>query len=159
MSIHQIRKQINQILRERELKNIQFIINEDFEQPNLIFNNEQYTREDAITFLNSALSSIVPFASVLEAALSRDTIMILISFDPKEQWAHGYVENSNYVRMKIDQYGVMEVFVSSLHKKDVQISRESRLNIKFRKTRAKSLVDAVNKIEKFVNAVKELLFQ
>jgi len=122
---------------------------------NKIFNNDQYSIEDAIQYLNSELSSSVPEFKAGTAHLGKDTIMITVAFEPKEEWPHRIFENSNYFRMRIEDSGVMEVFVQSLYQKGKGSSYENRLSVKFRKAKAKSLDDAKNRILKYIQEIKQ----
>lgn len=138
-----------------ELKRlIRTVINEEIGGENKIFNNGEKTQKEAIDYLKNELSGLVPFVSVSSASIGSDTIMLLVAFEPKEKWPHGYVENTNYFRMRIGEDGEMEVFTSSLYKKDSTPSRENRLNVKFRKAKAKTLEDAKNRISKLIEEVK-----
>jgi hypothetical protein len=66
------------------------------------------------------------------------SVMILVAFDPKEKWPHGILENSHYARFHIDRDGTIEMFSSGGVKN------------RFRKTRAKSMEDILNKINSWI---------
>ncbi|MEI6529795.1 MAG: hypothetical protein WCN88_05400 [Candidatus Falkowbacteria bacterium] len=54
-----------------------------------------------------------PFISVQVSTLGgveNASIMLLIGFEDKTEWAHGYVENSIYARVMIDTAGRVEHF-------------------------------------------------
>lgn len=120
-----------------------------------IFNNDTHTLASAIESLKINLSSLAPYVSVTKAPLGNDTIMLTISFDDKSNWSHGYLENSNYFRMRIDDTGLIEQFSCSLYKKGYQFSYENRLDKKFRKTNVKSFDVAIQKIVKYITEVNE----
>jgi hypothetical protein len=122
---------------------------------NKIFNNGQLDHKQTIELLREKLTSKVPFINVNKAALGDDMIMILISFEPKENWSYGYVENSNYIRLHIEDNGVIEQFVCSLYQKDKGCSYENRLNIKFRKCTVQSLDKAIEKLCVYIDKVNE----
>lgn len=65
------------------------------------------------------------------------TIMILVCLEPRESWVNGILENSRYARFSLEKNGTMEYF-------------SGRTGVKFRKTRAKSIEDAVAKLNAFV---------
>jgi hypothetical protein len=66
--------------------------------------------------------------------VSRMSILLLIMFDLRDQWAHGILENSHYARFHISKDGIIELFSSG----DVKN--------RFRKTRVKSQDDAIKKL-------------
>lgn len=138
-------------------------------------NSELYapTKEGAelvIQKLKSELASEVPHFSASRGNLGSDGIYMLIAFDPKEKWSNGYLENSNYVRMVLYSNGTMEVFSQQLTNNKGEVSPlfkgadvtnrnhtyPTRLPIKFRKTKAKNLDDAILKIKKFIHSVKQM---
>jgi hypothetical protein len=84
--------------------------------------------------------------SVQPGVLGDSTLFIAICYTPTSEWANKIFENSNYVRFFIENDGTVETHVTSLYAQGVNISYGSRLPIKFRKTKAKSLQDAINKI-------------
>ena len=68
------------------------------------------------------------------------SIYIVVSLDNKSEWYNGILENSRYFRMSIDNDGTMGIFSGS------HLLRQ----YKFRKTKAKSVDDAITKINKYV---------
>jgi hypothetical protein len=86
-------------------------------------------------------------------AASRDasSIFISLSLEPKEQWRGGIYENSNYIRFMLDDDGTLE-----LHNAQYTFSQAG---VRFRKQHAKSMADALNRIEKFVEAAKQSIAQ
>ena len=75
--------------------------------------------------------------------VARASVMIRVSLDPKSKWANGIFQNSRYFLMSLDRSGVLEQF--SLH---------YQLPKKFRRAKAKSLPDAVLKINRYIGQVK-----
>ncbi|KKN59645.1 hypothetical protein LCGC14_0539720 [marine sediment metagenome] len=75
--------------------------------------------------------------------VARASVLLRVSLDPKSKWANGIFQNSRYFQMSLDRDGVLEQF--SLH---------YRLPKKFRKAKAKSLADAVLKINKYIGQVR-----
>jgi len=122
-----------------------------------IFNNGTIDQKTAIEYLKNKLVDKVPFVRVESGCLGNRTIMLLVSFDKKETWSFGYVENTNYFRMSIEDDGVMEVFVQSIHDRRRCVTYESRVKTKFRKCTVKSLDVVVEKILVFVGKVQEEL--
>jgi hypothetical protein len=70
----------------------------------------------------------------------KNVIYIVISLDNMSTWTNGILENSRYFRMSIDNDGTMGIFSGS------HLLRQ----YKFRKTKAKSVDDAIAKINKYV---------
>lgn len=124
----------------------------------LIFDDGTTDIVQASAILKDALEKENPgYISLSKGVFGNDTIMLLVSFEPKTEWSHGYVENSNYFRMAIYKDGKMEVFTQSLYEPGKQVSYETRLKIKFRKATAKSMKDAADRAVKFVKEVKKAL--
>ena len=137
-----------------ELRNfIRTVINEQINSN--IFNNGEISTDDAIEILKDSLSPIIPYVGIRKMSLGSDSIYIRISFQPKETWPQGYVENSNYSNFRIESDGTIENVGQTLYQKDMPIKYENRLPIKFRKTKAKSLEDAINKISKYIEQVNQ----
>jgi broad specificity phosphatase PhoE len=59
--------------------------------------------------------------------------------------------------MSIQENGKMEVFTQSLYEPGKPESYETRLKIKFRKSTAKNMKDAADRLIKFINEVKKAL--
>jgi hypothetical protein len=124
----------------------------------LIFDDGTTDIVQASAILKDALEKENPgYISLSKGVFGNDTIMLLVSFEPKTEWSNGYVENSNYFRMAIYKDGKMEVFTQSLYEPGKQVSYETRLKIKFRKATAKSMKDAADRAVKFVKEVKKAL--
>jgi hypothetical protein len=121
---------------------------------NTIFNNQTFTTLEMINFIKDNTNGITPFFQVTKAPLGADTIMLLVSFDPKEKWNYGYVENSQYFRMMIESNGTMEVFVHSLYKPNERKS-QSTLLTKFRKYTAKDKESILKKLIDFIEKIKK----
>lgn len=85
-----------------------------------------------------------PFVNARVGALGNSTIMIVVSLDEKSKWINNILENSRYFRISIDNNGVMENFLPL-----------NRYN-KMRKTQVKSVDEAIQKINKFINTVKPI---
>lgn len=136
------------------MKNVQLF--EQFINEAAIFDNDSMDIQSAIDVLKDRLEQENPgYYSLSKGVFGNDTIMVLVSLDPKSEWPNGYVENSNYFRMAIYKDGKMETFVQSLYYANVPASYESRLKIKFRKSTAKSVKDAADRLVKFINDVKK----
>lgn len=120
-----------------------------------IFNSEKTLSTDTyIEFLKNDLSDVVPFIKIDKGSLGgNDSIYLLVSLEPKNEWAHGILENSQYFRMALYEDGEMHVFTQSLYKKGLRNTFEGRIKTKFRKCKAKHLADAVERIRKFIDKV------
>lgn len=70
------------------------------------------------------------------------SILILVSLDPQSTWVNGYVENSKYTRFHLENDGSLEQFTLS------------QISTKFRKTKVKSVTDAITKINSYLGKVK-----
>jgi hypothetical protein len=145
--------------RKNEIENELNVIKEGVsfasETPVIFNTSETHSQEEAIQYFKNELTGIIPVYNVTGGQFGRESIYLLICFQPKEEWPNGILENSNYFRMRIEEDGTMEVFTSSLYLKGVGYGKENRLPIKFRKAKAKSLVDAKDKLMKIINAIKE----
>ncbi len=131
---------------------------EQYLNEGLIFSDETTDIFQAMESLAAVLKKENPgFYSLNKGVFGNDTIMVLVSFEPKEAWSNGYVENSNYFRMSIQKDGKMEVFTQSLYEPGKPESYETRLKIKFRKSTAKNMKDAADRLVKFINEVKKAL--
>lgn len=131
---------------------------EQYLNESLIFGDGTTDIVKASEILGDALKKENPgYYSLSKGAFGNDTIMVLVSFEPKTEWSNGYVENSNYFRMSIQENGKMEVFTQSLYEPGKPVSYETRLKIKFRKATAKSAKDAADRLVKFINEVKKAL--
>jgi len=111
----------------------------------MIFNAETPAKRGAVSkYLESKIKA--PYVSVQVSTLggvARASAMIRVSLDKKASWANGIFENSRYFRISLDRNGTTEQFSASY-----------QLPKKMRKAKAKSLADAVLRINKYINAVK-----
>ena len=121
---------------------------------NTIFNNQDFTTVDMINFIKDNTNGITPFFQVTKAHLGSDSVMLLVSFDPKESWKNGYVENSQYFRMMIESNGVMECFTYSLYKPNVKKGEYTRLS-KFRKFTAKNKEGVLKKLTEYIEKIRK----
>jgi len=72
----------------------------------------------------------------------RASLIIKLSLDIETNWTNGIIENSRFLYFRIDRDGTIELFCKS-HK----------IERKFRKVRAKSLIEAINKINTFIQSI------
>lgn len=89
-------------------------------------------------------------APVVKANISKlggnPTIMLAISLDPKKEWANNIFENSRYLRFSIDP---------DPSKSNVELFTKShKIEQKFRKQKAKTTKDVINKINKYIDNIK-----
>jgi len=68
------------------------------------------------------------------------SIYILVSLDDKKDWYNGILENSRYFRMSLSNDGILQLFSGS------HLLR----SYKFRKTKVKSVDDAITKINNYI---------
>jgi hypothetical protein len=73
------------------------------------------------------------------------SVLVTVSLDEKETWANKILENSRYFKLHITNDGRLEMFTKS-HK----------ISEKFRKTKVKSVDEAINKINTFINGVNNI---
>ena len=118
-----------------------------------IYNSENtLSIKTFVEYLYKDLSELVPFVNINTGCLGGDTLYLVISLQPKNEWNHGILENSQYFRMSIDIDGSMEVFTQCLYKKG-QRNYEGRVKTKFRRCKATHLGDVVERIKKFIDKV------
>lgn len=118
-----------------------------------IFNNSIMKIDEMIEYIKEKTNGLAPVIYVTKAVIGNDTIMILVSFTPKSEWKHGYVENSQYFRMSIESNGEMECFTYSLYKPNMAKSMSTRLS-KFRKSTVNSKELIIDKLVKYINKIK-----
>ena len=119
-----------------------------------IFNINGFDVNNMIDYIKSSGINL-PYLQVTNGVLGNETIMILASFDPKSEWNHGYVENSQYFRMMIESNGVMEVFTQSLHQRNIRKSYDTRLKTKFRKSTVKDKESVIKKLNEYIEKVRK----
>lgn len=89
-----------------------------------------------------------PFVNMYKSTLGGDkhvSIMMAISLDKKEDWSNHIMENSRYFKMSFDNNGTLEM-----------ISGGTRKAKGFRKAKAKSIDDAIAKINKFIGELEKI---
>ena len=120
----------------------------------MIYNTETLSNLQAIEQIREAIAPLVPHFSIHKGNLGTENILMCIMFDKKETWANGIMENSNYVRIIVDEKGEFECFTRSLYKRGESYSYETRLSLKFRKCTVNELSKGIKKVVEFVNKVK-----
>ena len=88
---------------------------------------------------------MAPYVRVQYSALGgkeRASLLVTVSVNGKDTWNHGILENSRYVKLHIGYEGVIE-----------QISKSHMIPVKFRKCRAQSLTDVVQRIQRYVDTM------
>lgn len=76
----------------------------------------------------------------------RVAVFLKISLDKREDWKNGIFENSRYFTMEVEP----DPTKNNLE----QIQKDKELGKKFRKQKAKTLKEVVNKINKYIEGVK-----
>ena len=103
--------------------------------------------KDKETEIKQAVKTGIKAACVYANKSSLDTIMstifVKLSLDNPQNWTNGYIENSRYMQFTIDQNGTIEQFVKSY-----------KIAKNFRKQHAKNLIDAVNRINKYLESIE-----
>lgn len=110
--------------------------------------------DSAIEFLKKELEPLVPYIKFSKSTLGGDDIMFDLSFEPKEEWSHGFFMNSNRCQFTVEHNGTVHAFTCSLYEKGKSKSSETRLGIKFRKATCKTIEEVSKKLVKFINEVK-----
>ena len=75
----------------------------------------------------------------------RTSIMMTVSVDPKDKWQNNILQNSRYFQMSITYDGILSMFSGGW--------RDAK---KFRKTNVKDVQEAINKINKYIDEVKDI---
>jgi hypothetical protein len=93
-----------------------------------------------------------PYVSVHTSSLGgreRLTIMVTVSWQPKDQWKQGILQNSNYAMFSFYQDGTVEQFQLSVYDERMMRIKAS----KWRKTKVKSMDDFVSKLNTYIEKV------
>lgn len=93
-----------------------------------------------------------PWVQVYVSSLGgveKQTIMIRLSWQPKDEWKQGILQNSNYAMFSVYQDGTVDQFQLSVYDARMQRMKVS----KWRKTRVKSMDDFVTKLNAYVAKV------
>lgn len=99
--------------------------------------------EEAVNLIKDGINA--PEKSIKYSTLGGDrnvSVMMAISLDPKDQWPNNIFENSRYLRFRLDNSGIIELFAKS-HK----------ITLKFRKTKVKSIQDVISKINNYIEQI------
>ncbi len=106
--------------------------------------------------IESVPYTILPWEYVQSSTwvLCTDDIYITISFDKKENWNNWYIENSNYVKVCIDESNKLYQFVTCLYKKWMPTWYENRLNKKLRASQNKTQEQAIKKLIAYLSDVQ-----
>lgn len=110
-----------------------------------IFNADSPARKAAIVkFFNSRIKAAVVSTSISTlGGDARASAIIKLSLDPKSKWPNGIYQNSRYAMFDIDRQGTIENFQPF-----------GRGPGKMRRCTATSLIDAANRINKFISSQK-----
>ncbi len=110
------------------------------DEPSMLFNID-----NASEIINKFKTHIhAAFVNGSVMSLGRDdkaTIYLTISLDPKDKWSNGIIENSRYFKLSLQRNGEMELFSGGTRK------------LRFRKTKAKNIDDAILKLNKYCDEV------
>jgi len=109
-----------------------------------IFDAETQAERSAINKLfESKIKAPYVYSQVSTlGGVKRSSAIIKVSLDPRSKWHNGILQNSRYFMIHLGRDGVMEQF-----SKSYQLS-------KMRKSKVKSLADAVMRINKYIQSVK-----
>lgn len=119
----------------------------------MIFNENN--SQDFIDKLQTELETQFPYVEVFEIRRPYvGNVYLKLSFEPREKWAYGYLENSNNLMFCIQADGKMRTMIYSVYEPNKTVSYETRIKIPFRKCKAKSFEDCVNRILKFTDEIK-----
>ncbi len=92
---------------------------------------------------------MIPYARAYVSAIGgayRASILLTISFEPKDKWQNGYLENSTYRCFHWLHDGTLNDFAGYDRNKDAP---------KFRKTKAADVAQVLLKIGKFISDTKK----
>jgi hypothetical protein len=101
-----------------------------------------FSKEDGQKIKDALCSQRTPYVSVSYSTLGGEAnaaFLICASFDHKDTWTNGILENSRYTRISIDKDGTIKEFSRSYN------------NVKMRKTKAKTLEEALAKINVYLD--------
>lgn len=110
-----------------------------------IFDAETQTERSKVNkYFESKVKAPYVYSQVSTlGGVNRAAVIVKISLDPKSKWYNGILHNSRYFMIRLDRNGTMEQF-----QKSYQITK------KLRKSKVKSIADAVLKINKYISQVK-----
>lgn len=109
-----------------------------------IFNADTQSRIAAIDrFFNNRVKAPYVYTQVSTlGGASRASIIVKVSLDPKSKWVNDIFQNSRYFMVHIHRDGELDMF-----------SKSYKLE-KMRKSKVKSLPEAVAKINKYISGAK-----
>ena len=108
-------------------------------------------------FLENLVKKVPYYKAWFSTLGYQNTLFLTVGFDKKEDWSYNIFENSNYFKMSIKTDGTMEVFTQSLYPRIETKTYETRLKVKFRKTKAKDIQDAIKKLNAYIDLIKKEL--
>lgn len=100
------------------------------------------TNEDLEHFKSSIKAPFVRCSISTLGGKEQASLMIVISLDSRENWAYGIIENSKHSHFHWEHTGVLE-----------QFSKDYKIEIKFRKTKAEKLDQVIEKINKYIEKI------
>lgn len=136
-----------------KLSELRSLLNEQEDNQSVVFDPETIDLESLKSKINA------PFfrASISRlGGYGRAILMMVVSLDPKEDWAYGILENSKYMRFSLNQNGELDQFTLSIHDKSTNRIRSIK---KFRKTMVGSIDEMIAKINKYVDYTKKTIEQ
>jgi hypothetical protein len=86
-----------------------------------------------------------PFVNAYVSTLGGDekaTLMLTVAMEPKEEWPNKILQNSTYFQMSIYRNGTMDMF-------------SGHMPVKFRKSQAKNIDDAIKRINDYIKKAKQ----
>lgn len=101
------------------------------------------TVENDVDILQKGIEA--PYVKVQHSTLGGDinvSILITVSLDDKKEWRYGILQNSRYFMMHLYNNGTLELF-----------SANTSRQLKFRKTKVKSIEEVLTKINKYIKDV------
>lgn len=124
---------LNAVDRSENLSENNLNINKIFDITNIKENVEKIKSNIKAPYIGVQYSTLGGDANV--------SILIVVSLDPKETWSNGYIENTRYFRLHLDNDGTLEMFTVS------------KLPLKLRKSKNKSIDEVINRINKYINTI------
>jgi hypothetical protein len=108
-----------------------------------MINIADFTKEQIDAFKQTIEAPYVQAGISLLGGRENAALMVTISFEAKEKWENGILQNSNYMHLKIENDGSLEMFKKP----------NTNLN-SMRKTKIETLEQASKKINAYIEKVK-----
>ena len=117
------------------------------------------TAQDWVKILEREIKAPVVSAKVSTLGGTENvSILLVVSFDKRENWMNGYLENSRYFRMHIDNNGLIEQFTVNFGlPSQTGLGVKGNPTLPFRKTRVLNEEELVYKINRYIQLSEEFM--